>query len=404
MRVVVFNVRYSPNLGDGILAECLERELAKALPGAEVETVDLAGRDAYGAADSRRFGVLRLLGAMPGPVRRMVVERVLGSRLVALRPVWKRRIENADFVVIGGGNLFQDDDLNFPLKVGQVLDLCRETDTPVGVFAVGVSSHWSPRAAALFGRLRECRVFHASVRDAGALQNWQAHFSDWRDANLAPDPALTVEGAEHAHGHVRRVRPLVGLCVTHPVVLHRHASGGTHAIPLASVASYRALSGQLLNAGCDVVLFTNGALEDQAFLERVRLDLPETDGRMTGRCGVVARPSSPDELIALIGSLDGLVAHRLHACITAYALGIPAVGLGWDQKVKGFFRLTAREPFFVSAHQEDEAAIAKRVLAALEQGIDPETHRLCVAGARGAILRLTRDMKMPAPAADRASA
>ena len=35
MKIALLNVKFSPNLGDGLLCECLERELAVALPGAD---------------------------------------------------------------------------------------------------------------------------------------------------------------------------------------------------------------------------------------------------------------------------------------------------------------------------------------------------------------------------------
>ncbi|EKF18440.1 polysaccharide pyruvyl transferase, partial [Nitratireductor pacificus pht-3B] len=71
MKLLVFNVRYSPNLGDGVLALCLEAALRQAVPGLTVETIDLAGRDAYGAAGgARRRQALTLLGWLPAGLRR----------------------------------------------------------------------------------------------------------------------------------------------------------------------------------------------------------------------------------------------------------------------------------------------------------------------------------------------
>jgi hypothetical protein len=58
-RIALLNVKYSPNLGDGLLSECLEAELAHTFqaiaPGTQVFSIDLAGRRAYPAiAPSRR--------------------------------------------------------------------------------------------------------------------------------------------------------------------------------------------------------------------------------------------------------------------------------------------------------------------------------------------------------------
>ncbi|WP_292899668.1 MULTISPECIES: polysaccharide pyruvyl transferase family protein [unclassified Nitratireductor] len=390
MRIVIFNVRYSPNLGDGILAECLERQLGFALPGAEIETLDLAGRTSYGAEDTGRSQALRLLQTMPPPLRRMVVERVIGSRLSALRDIWRQKIAGADAVIIGGGNLFQDDDLNFPLKIAQVLELCCEEGRPVAVHAVGVGRHWSRRAAMLFETLRRCRLIRVTVRDPGARQNWKEHFPDWPSPGIAPDPALTLAPARYA---VRtHVRPLVGLCVTNPLVLKRHA-GPRRDVPLATVADYFALADTLLGAGCDVLFFTNGAVEDQACLEQIENKHAQTEVAGSARCRFARRPRTPQELMALIGTLDVVAAHRLHACITAYALGIPPVGLGWDEKVESFFRMIDREPFFVPAHRGGVGNISERVLAVSGQKGDALFRHHCKEKAREAIECLAEELK-----------
>ncbi|WP_367715587.1 polysaccharide pyruvyl transferase family protein [Nitratireductor sp. GISD-1A_MAKvit] len=392
MKIVIFNVRYSPNLGDGILAECLERQLGIALPGARIETVDLAGRTAYGAQDARRSQALRLLQTMPPPIRRMVVERAIGSRLAVLRTLWRRKISRADAVIIGGGNLFQDDDLNFPLKIAQVLELCREEQRPVGIFAVGVSRAWSRRAANLFGRLQACDVFHVSVRDDGAMHNWRMHFSEGPEASIAPDPALTLAGRAHRGRH--RERPVVGLCVTHPLVLQRHGGGAGRGHLLGTMDGYRALAEGLVDAGCDVLFFTNGAVEDASFLDRIRHRMSAFASRNPGRCTFAPRPVAPRELVALVSSLDAMAGHRLHACISAYALNVPPVGIGWDQKVESFFRLVGREPFFVSAHTGSVRDIRECVLAAVETGLDSERRRQCMQAAAGSIVRLADSLSV----------
>ncbi|MFC5584146.1 polysaccharide pyruvyl transferase family protein [Nitratireductor kimnyeongensis] len=391
MRIVIFNVRYSPNLGDGILAECLERQLGLALPDAEIETVDLAGRTSYGNQDQGRSGALRLLQSMPPLARRMLVERVIGSKLSALRESWREKIAAADAVIIGGGNLFQDDDLNFPLKIAQVLELCCEQGRPVAIHAVGVGQHWSRRAAILFGTLRRCKVIRVTVRDPDARRNWQEHFPDRPSPELAPDPALTLQ--PQSRDVQKRVRPLVGLCVTHPLILKRHAGAQVQHIPLATVPDYVALAAALLDSGRDVVFFTNGAVEDHACLKQIESKIADTRTAAFKRCRFAGRPDTPQELVALLGTLDVVVAHRLHACITAYALGVPPVGMGWDQKVEAFFRMIDREPFFVPTHRGEVGSIVERILTISGQKRDARYLPRYKEKAREAIEWLAEDLK-----------
>ncbi len=54
MKIVVFNVKYSENLGDGLLAQCIEAGLIRGAGHIEVETIDLAGREGFGMGGSGR--------------------------------------------------------------------------------------------------------------------------------------------------------------------------------------------------------------------------------------------------------------------------------------------------------------------------------------------------------------
>lgn len=66
MKVVVFNVKYSENLGDGLLAECVRSALASGRDEIEVETIDLAGRQAFATGHGgRRRLALELLHRLP---------------------------------------------------------------------------------------------------------------------------------------------------------------------------------------------------------------------------------------------------------------------------------------------------------------------------------------------------
>jgi len=82
MKLVILNVKYSPNLGDGIIAECYEAAVRRLQPGIDVSSCDLAGRTAFGGGLNRsRQLVLDVLDKLPGGVRQMVVTAIL-KRLI----------------------------------------------------------------------------------------------------------------------------------------------------------------------------------------------------------------------------------------------------------------------------------------------------------------------------------
>jgi polysaccharide pyruvyl transferase WcaK-like protein len=64
------------------------------------------------------------------------------------------------------------------------------------------------------------------------------------------------------------------------------------------------------------------------------------------------------------------LAQRLHASIISYALGIPSVGLGWESKVRAFYRLTGRLDYFVDDRDALPTEISARTLKAARDGLD----------------------------------
>ena len=393
MKVLAFNVKYSPNLGDGVLASCLDRGLRQGDPDISVETLDLAGRNDFGAQQSRRLYALSMLQMLPKGMRAAMVELVLRRRLRKLRELWWQRIEEADAVVIGGGNLFQDDDLNFPSKIAAVLEGVQRARKPLAVFAVGVTPHWSARARELFAKLRDCKVVHVSVRDHGARENWIAHFGQVFPVEVSPDPGLLAANLLPGATQPDRGPPLIGLGVVHPLVLRRHSGIARTRIPLSREADYRLLVRWFIDAGLRVMLFTNGAEEDEHFLQSILDDGGARAHVRDGSLIITPRPRTPEELVANLSRPSVLVAHRLHANIIAYSLGIPSVGLTWDQKVDSFFGETGRMEYLIRDNEVGPTGIGETALRALEAGLDLSEQARQVRKARFCLSHLAEKLR-----------
>lgn len=90
MKLVIFGLGFSPNLGDGVIADCLTHAVQGALPGAEVVALDLSGRTGFGEVMvAGRTRVLKLLGTLPLPLRHALVRWRLGRMLDAIEPRWQ---------------------------------------------------------------------------------------------------------------------------------------------------------------------------------------------------------------------------------------------------------------------------------------------------------------------------
>ncbi len=373
MKIRLANLRYSPNLGDGLIAQCLEASLQSIHPDADIASVDLAGRAGYPLdAGAGRGLALRLLQPLPRPVASLAKAGLVGG-LVALR--YKRRWRNAlghgsGLAIIGGGQLFADTDLNFPLKILGFVETASRLGYRFVIHGVGVSSDWSRPGGALFRRaMALARPVHIAVRDARSQQNWQHHMRGLGlpEPVICRDPALALKRTCQLPGPKRRMGAgTVGLGIVSPLTLKLHAQG-IAGDPAAFESFGFGLASELVARGCQVRLFTNGPADDEAFAARILARCASA-----GLAGVSRASASrtPEELVQLISGFDAICAHRLHANIAAFALGVPSVGLAWDPKVGDFFASVGRTEFVQDAAASEPAATAETIMAAMATGMD----------------------------------
>ena len=402
MKIVLFNVKYSPNLGDGLLAECLERELADC--ETEATTLDLAGRLDYGDGLGRhRRSALAILDKSPPVLRRLMVRAALGQMIdKRLRPLWGQALAHADAVVIGGGNLFADQDLNFPLKVSAALGEAAAAGLPVGIFGVGVSSDWSEPGRRLFAdALRQSRLSYVAVRDDRSRQSWIRGLR----ATGVKLPILCRDPGVLAALHFPRAAPIeratqVALGITDPLALRYHAAGT--AVKESSLTDWFAeVVNRFVGRDYEVLLFTNGSPEDRAYLARIA---PRLIASAPGRVSLTPAFRRPSELAVFISSVDLVLAHRLHANIAAFAYGVPHIGFVWDPKLDAFFETTGRSNFIATACLDSPDDILNLAARALSEGINSVRRNSLITAARDDIKELRQSFVGIARARARADA
>ena len=362
MKVALFNVKYSPNLGDGLLSECTELQLR--LAGINATSIDLAGRSGYAPGNASRARMLIALEAMPAPVRRLATLTILSVlAAVRLRPAFRRQLVGCDAVVVGGGNLFSDSDLNFPVKIHAALAEARHL--PAGIFAVGVARNWSHTGQRLFAKsLKQASLAYATVRDERSREIWDDLLpSPILRAGLVRDPGLLASrhyprSAPSANGRT------VGLCITDPLALRYH---GHDADPDDLAQWYGGVAAALARKGWTVHLFTNGSPEDRAYLDRHAAAWCASDPVPVTR---VPDFATPGELATFISGCDLLIGHRMHACIAAHSFAVPTVLLKWDPKLESFAEIAGRSDYFVDPARITPADIALLADRARRDGVD----------------------------------
>ena len=330
-------------------------------PEAKINEFDFAGRTAYGKRNlGLKHKVQKIIYKSPRFVAYIFFLTLwFAFTRKAVHKHWAKTLQHDGILVIGGGQLLMDDTLNFPLKISALVKFAASRNYKIVFNACGVSKDWSWLARKLFQKaLSNPNITSISVRDEQSLQNLKKHVGK----SLKVPPTLTVDPAVWSKDVYNKQLVTktnnIGLGVAHPLELARMAENPED-FSVNKIAQFWCdIASKISKSGNIAEIFTNGSEEDQKFLEVVTKKLTEQNIKHK----VIERAQTDEELVAQISSFKSIIAHRLHANIIAFALEKPHCGLIWDNKVRAFSKVSAREEFFIDSSKLD----ANSVYACLE--------------------------------------
>jgi polysaccharide pyruvyl transferase WcaK-like protein len=394
MKIAIINAKYSPNLGDGALSECLEDQVAKRIPGSTVFSIDVAGSENYGGSNSMISADAQNKFAFMPEFMQKTLRYSLRPLLVHKRYFsrWRERLDGCDAIIIGGGHLLMDAQRYFPTRISIAVKAARKA-TPLFVYAVGVSQKFSSKGKKYFeNAFRHGTLIAAAARDSKSVRNWDENFSSFAKATVALDPALMAfdtygnnfKKDKKDHGD----RPHALLGVSDPADMRAHADD-PNALKASETSFFLQTAELLVREGFHVSFFTNGA--DQDYLDKVTADLSSLNASVRQYVDVMPRAMKPIELVHQLNQADVVIAHRLHANILSYSYKIPTVGLMWDEKVASFFKLTDRESYLIRGSDPHE--VVAKTKEALSRGIDEIKHRLIILEASSALDTLAKKIE-----------
>lgn len=385
MKIVQFGLCFSPNLGDGIIAECIAYGLTSRRPDASVTCIDISARQSRGAVPiGNRELILAILDRLPRPLRHALALWKLNRVIDGVEPAWSKAAQ-ADLAVVGGGQIFADANLNFPIKLARAARVLKAAGTPTAIYGVGVAANWSRRGKALFGEVFATDLHMIGVRDEGSAQAWHAQTTGGPSPEITYDPGLL---AAQCYGEPPAPPKGIGLCITDFALLAHHADDTIAGQSAGGVAFYTSIVNSLITRGHHVTLFSNGASEDTALMAALAKAPALREAIESNHLRIPPAASTPRDLAMQIAGFQAVIAHRLHACIVAYSYGRPVIGMGWDKKLESFFDLAAQGAFFSADPAIRGDDIAQLVDAAIAAGVDPAHHKAVVDGAWDGIDRL----------------
>lgn len=171
------------------------------------------------------------------------------------------------------------------------------------------------------------------------------------------DPAVW---ASEVYGITKNQSSVIGIGIARGEIFQ---DNGISVNPEEIRELYKAIVEKLIDEGNTVEVFTSGLPADNAFAELVCADL-----RVDGKNIYCRYPSCAYQLVEIISNYQAIVALRLHACIIAYSLEIPAIGLVWNDKLSLFGRNIHAEDNFIKHKDFNSEYIVKQLYWAINRG------------------------------------
>jgi len=268
------------------------------------------------------------------------------ARLLGIAP-------KQDLIIVGGGGLFQDDDsrIKMPYWAARIAMLRALNRNIVGhALGAGPLEHAESRQCARFA----CTAMRSvSVRD-GFAQSWINRATS-RDVPLVPDPAFMLPAAseESARTYVRSLglspdRPIIGIALRRwfhrlgGFVPHRIRSSlgmdrgsGQEQMSALALDLANAVSSLARRMDASVLLMPSYNVSHEADVrecERLQRHMPDVETR-------IALLDDPALYKAVAGQTRLMISARMHPLILAASMGVPIVGLAYNGKFEGLFRL-----------------------------------------------------------------
>lgn len=174
------------------------------------------------------------------------------------------------------------------------------------------------------------------------------------------DPGLW---APRVYGIAKRKSDVLGINVIRPEIF---AAYGNRAGEKEMLGFCSGLIRRLESAGRPWALFTNGVERDHQFALKLLKTLGLDESRL------MPRPQGAEELVRTVSRFGLVLGARLHACIAATALGIPAAGLLWDDKLRFFAKTLGRENCFTEVDEADPDRVLSLLSEAEKTPVDTD--------------------------------
>lgn len=331
IRILLLTNRDSDNLGDQVIEAC------------DISLLDAVMENLGFAQDDYKI-ISRAAG--------VVFRKYLDDSDLKGRERARNLVANADIVIFGGAPLFNYQYQIFAERTALTVRVADEFATPVLFSAIGIEGYdeESPKCVELRNALALDCVKAISTRDDfEALECYTRNLSI-PIAKVA-DPAVFSKQVFAPFLAPER-KDKVGIFIMRS---NGFTDNGIDFDRAASTKLWTDLAHNLDAQGIDYEFITSGHFGDEAFMDY----LIRNHGVPPSKC--VFAMNTPEKLVQAISSYKAIVSCRLHPSIIAYSLGVPSLGIVWNDKVRHFYESTNQADRLIEPSPEAAFKIAQRL-------------------------------------------
>lgn len=365
---------YDTNIGDKVIYDNTLFLVKKALKelnkqDVEIESMDMTGvtekkQENTSAQNNMKSKLKHFVNKMLTPNLkskiRYIISKKQNSDEEALRSFYEQKLKGSDLVIFVGGGIIKYLYQDFYRYISLIIEVCEKLGIDVLFNSVGIEnySQKDKRCQRLKKALNKSCVKMITTRDdVELLKNHYIENSNIQTEKVA-DPA--VWSYQTYAENIGEKSEVIGLGVIRSGIFQDNN------IQLSEEKQLKLWSNiidELEKKGYTWELFTNGLSSDYEFAHKI-LEVK----RIKSEEKLVDMPKNGEELIHIISKFKGVIAARMHANIIAYSLGIPSVGLVWNNKLKMFGENIKQPERFVTHENFKAEYLVERLEKALEEG------------------------------------
>ena len=241
---------------------------------------------------------------------------------------FREKFEGAAAVMIAGGGLLEYLYNEYQEMLNLIREVAEDMGIPViynAIGCVGACNLNDFRCTIMKKALDADCVKYVSARDS--VETVQQYVGDKFQVKHVADAAVWAKEAYGITVPENRTKIGIGLIRGNSLLGYQVAFGEEDWITL-----YSNILSELEKRGYEYELFCNGFADDyemgKKILSRMGKDMSL----------LVDRPTDPKVLLNTIAQYKALITCRMHSCIAAYSMGIPAIVMSWNDKVDKFMR------------------------------------------------------------------